>query len=274
MQDHDVRSKVMCVDSRSNTQSKGAEIVFLSLPSEYSMADEWYEIVSDDHFWIKWRFEVLRRILPKDYTWGETLEIGCGNGIVIKQIRNFYGCAIAGCDLSIEALRNVSPCFGPLYFYNIHQRRAEFEKKFSTILLMDVLEHIKNPIHFLESVNFHLKDSGRLIINVPAFQFFYSAYDRIAGHVKRYNLHVLRKELDSSGFCIDTVTYWGISMIPLLLMRKLIIRFYTRNQIIKMGFKSPAYIVDLILQTLMKVELAFSQKYFIGTSLLAIVRKK
>ena len=65
---------------------------------------------------------------------------------------------------------------------------------------MDVLEHIEEPERFLRSVFFHLSPTGRLIINVPALQIFYSKYDTLVGHLRRYDINFLRQELELAGF--------------------------------------------------------------------------
>ena len=84
------------------------KIYFLSPPTEYSMGNEWHEFAKQGHFWMKWRFNILQKIIPKDFIWGKTLEIGCGNDIVMSQIEKYYGCIVSGCDLNISALRNAS----------------------------------------------------------------------------------------------------------------------------------------------------------------------
>ncbi len=52
---------------------------------------------------------------------------------------------------------------------------------------------------FLQSVKFHLAESGILLINVPANQFFYSDYDRAAGHVRRYSMDQLAEVAEQNG---------------------------------------------------------------------------
>ena len=249
------------------------KIEFISSPSEYRMAEEWYEFATYDHFWMNWRFEILRNILPGDFCWGRTLEIGCGNGTARKQSEDHFGCTINGCDLNLAALRMAPPGRGKLYFYNIHERHPEFKGLFDTLLLLDVLEHIEAPLAFLESVGFHLKTGGTLIVNVPAVQAFYGLYDRIAGHAKRYNLNLLKKELQVKGFRIERSTYWGMSLLPFLLIRKLILPFYSRKRIIQNGFQPGSPLIDSVLKSFMRIECTILPKPPVGTSLMAITRK-
>jgi len=75
---------------------------------------------------------------------------------------------------------------------------------------------------FLQSARFHLADGGSLLINVPAHQFFHSDYDRSVGHIRRYSLSRLAKISEQNGFKVRAFTYWGLPLVPLLLVRKVI----------------------------------------------------
>jgi len=257
-----------------STFSKKNRVEFLSAPSDYSMADEWYELATTDHFWFKWRFEVLKRLMPKNYNWGETLDIGCGNGVTMEQIKKHYGCGVSGCDLNLKALKMIPAEMAPLYFYNIREKQNRLKERFSTILLLDVIEHIKDPVAFLDSVSFHLKPGGSLIVNVPAIQSFFSKYDKVAGHLRRYSTSSLSNELGAAGFQIEQASYWGFTMIPLLFMRKLMLFFCRNNKTIKIGFQPPFPMAHSILNFLGRFECSAFRRVPIGTSLAVLAKKK
>jgi SAM-dependent methyltransferase len=238
------------------------------------MADEWYEFATKEHFWMRWRFNVLKKLLPKGYSWGETLDIGAGNGLARQQIEEYYSCSVSVCDLNMYALERLPQGRGEVYFYNIQQRNKEFCGRFQTILLLDVLEHIKDPIAFLEAVYFHLKPGGKVIINLPACQFFYCGYDRVAGHVKRYAVSKIKDELQQSGFKVEDVVYWGGVLVPLLLMRKMYMPFCKDTHAIKYGFQSSSTLINSLFLLLMKIELKINPRPFIGTSLLVLASKE
>ena len=270
--EHAASDAVLLKNAELRQQYQGIE--FLSDPSNYSMADEWFDIVSPDHFWLKWRLEILKKILPVHYDWGTVLDIGCGNGMVGEQIEKYYGCKTCGCDLNLTALRMVPGGRRRLCFYNIHEQHKEFEKAFSTILLMDVLEHVDDGVEFLRSVSFHMKPEGRLIINVPAIQMFYSKYDKVAGHIKRYSMDSLTQELELAGFQIEKAVYWGMSLIPLLLVRKVILNFYSDDKVIAVGFRPVSSFVNKALDLVGRLERRIFSAVLIGTSLMIVAKKK
>jgi len=260
--------------SESFIKSKYEGIEFLSEPADYSMADDWYEIAKADHFWMQWRFKVLEKMIPCNYEWGRTLEIGCGHGVVRQQIENRFNCSVEGCDLNLDSLGMAVSGRGKLYFYNIHQRRNELKEQFSTILLLDVIEHIDEPIPFLESVSFHLKPGGKLIIGAPALPLLYSQYDVAAGHSRRYTFSLLKQQVESCGFKLEEKSYWGFCLIPVLFLRKIVLPFYRKKIVIKAGFQPPAVWIEDFFQFLRKLECRFMSKVPLGISLLAIVQKQ
>jgi hypothetical protein len=67
-------------------------IEYLSAPAEVSMADRWFEIASIDHFWVRRRFDVLRRLAGDWIANSRAMaEIGCGHGLLQRQIEDAYG---------------------------------------------------------------------------------------------------------------------------------------------------------------------------------------
>lgn len=75
----------------------------------------------------------------------------------------------------------------------------EENKRFDSILYIDVIEHIEaDKEEFLKAVN-RLKPGGHLIILVPAFNFLYNPFDKAIGHFRRYDKPMLRSLAKDSG---------------------------------------------------------------------------
>ncbi len=231
------------------------------------MGNWWFDIATTDHFWIRRRFDVMRRladgILRKSKS---AAEIGCGHGLLQCEVEDYYGLAVTGFDLNEFALRKNLSRLGPLYCYDIHQRNPEFAARFDLLLLLDVLEHIDNEEDFLQAVKFHLANAGALLINVPAHSFFYSDYDRAAGHVRRYSTYDLTKVAEENGFKIRAITYWGLPLVPLLLARKAI---PMQRHDGRVGFDSQTRAINSLLSTLARCE-PLPQK-LLGTSVMAVL---
>jgi SAM-dependent methyltransferase len=249
------------------TRRENRSITYLTPAMPVSMGDWWFDIATGDHFWIRRRFAVMRRLADSILRNSKSAaEIGCGNGLLQKEVEDYYRISVTGFDLNEVALQKNVSRLSPLYCYDIHQRNPEFSAHFDLLLLFDVLEHIDAENDFLQSAKFHLTFSGTLIINVPAHQFFHSDYDRAAGHIRRYSLKGLAGVVEQNGFKICAMTYWGLPLVPLLLARKGI----SMRGSGKAGFDSRGRTINRLLGTLARCE-TLPQR-FLGTSLMAVLK--
>lgn len=80
------------------------------------------------------------------------------------------------------------------------------------IIMMDVLEHIKDDNIFLELALDRLKVNGILIITVPAFENLFSSHDTYLKHFRRYDYIGLRKLLHSNSLHIVRSHYFYSSL--------------------------------------------------------------
>ena len=249
-------------------------IIYASAPIKVSMADSWFDIAALDHFWIRRRFDVLRHLAdPLIRNAARVAEIGCGNGLVQRQIEDHYGIEVTGFDLNELALQMNVSHQSQLYCYDIHQRSPEFRARFDVLLLLDVLEHIDDEAAFLQSTRHHMTDSGLLIIDVPAHQTFYSKYDEEVGHIRRYSIVQLAATLERSGFKIRSFTYWGLPLIPLLVARKAMLALRRTDQgIIASGFDPGSPALNYSLGWLARCE-HLPQKR-LGSSLLVVAENQ
>lgn len=234
------------------------------------MTDWYYDLASLDHFWVRRRFEVLKRMAdPLLRSAAHAAEIGCGNGLLQRSIEDHYGIPVAGFELNEVALQKNVSRVSPLYCYDIHQHYPEFRAHFDVLLVFDVLEHIENEAAFLESIKYHLAGSGTLLINVPAHRFLYSAYDRAAGHFRRYSIKSLAATVEPGGFKLRSITYWGMPLAPLLLARKVLGSIHrSQQQAYSAGFSPGRRSVNSALALLAHCE-PLPQK-ICGTSVMAV----
>jgi SAM-dependent methyltransferase len=234
------------------------------------MADAWYELASIDHFWVRRRFTVLQALAAPLITASKAMaEIGCGHGIVQRQIELAFGRCVDGFDLNEFALRNTLSRLSRVCCYNIFDRLVSLRAAFDLMFLFDVLEHIDAEDDFLQAVLFHLRPGGYLIVNVPAGQWLFSNYDRAAGHLRRYSIGSLWEVAVRNHLVLRSCTYWGLPLIPLLLIRKLMLRGRSDPaQIIQSGFDMRGPVTNNALGSLSALE-PIPQKA-LGTSVLAV----
>lgn len=245
-------------------------IEYLSPAAKVSMADQWFAIASTDHFWVRLRFSVLQKLarqwLPSTTERGE---IGCGHGLLQRQIEDAYGLPVTGFDLNDFALKQNISRVSRVCCYDIFQRDAALRSKFDVIFLFDVLEHISDQDGFLQALVFHLAPKGRVVVNVPAGQWAFSGYDRAAGHVRRYSFKTLREVAQRNGLQPQEWSYWGLPLIPILALRKVWLSGKTDQQdIIRTGFDSRSALTNTALATFSRAEPI--PQHLLGSSLMAV----
>jgi len=100
------------------------------------------------------------------------------------------------------------------------------DKKFDTIIYIDVLEHIDKSQNEIKLAKQCLKFNGRLIILVPAYNFLFNNFDKKIGHFRRYNKKTLLADINSELsivklFYLDSIGFFASLMNTFLLKKEL-----------------------------------------------------
>jgi 2-polyprenyl-3-methyl-5-hydroxy-6-metoxy-1,4-benzoquinol methylase len=243
-----------------------------------SFPSEWYELGNEEHFWFQWRLGALVLMLRELHVplneRLRVLDVGCGHSILRRQLEAFSLWVMDGTDLNEAALKVGGSSRGKVMCYDIEDKSEELYQTYDVLFLFDILEHIQKEEGFLSSALFHLKPSGWLFINVPAIECLYSYYDEIAGHIRRYDKAMLFRATKHLPLVIKDMRYWGLSMIPVLLLRKIIlVKGKSKTRALRMGFKPPSQGVHAILKSVMRFELSVLRNPGLGTSLLVAAKK-
>jgi len=256
-----------------------SRIEFLTPIRLIAFPDEWYEINAEEHFWFEWRARAASALirtasLPVDQPL-RVLDIGCGTGITCRQLRRTTTWTFDGADLNVDAL---SRCDlggpGRILCYDLLEKRPEFHERYDVAILFDVVEHIEDTRPFLEAVLYHLKPGGVVLVNVPALMGLYGVYDTVAGHFRRYTRQTLADEFTPFEATVLDQKYWGFSMVPLLWVRKLVLRGRTDEATtIRTGFRPPSSLAHRILKGAMSLETAVLKSPPLGSSVMSAVRK-
>jgi dolichyl-phosphate beta-glucosyltransferase len=69
----------------------------------------------------------------------------------------------------------------------------------SVVCLLDVIEHLEDPVTTLGQARAALAPGGRVVVNVPAHAWLWSTADVELGHHRRYTRRLLREHLAAAG---------------------------------------------------------------------------
>ena len=107
------------------------------------------------------RNQRIKATLP--YLKGRILDFGCGSGAVADMVeaKSYFGVEID--DVSIELARLKYPD------HQFDRKLPASDYKFKTIIALAVIEHVKSPSKFLESLSVHLdtSPSSSIVLTTP-----------------------------------------------------------------------------------------------------------
>lgn len=86
--------------------------------------------------------------------------------------------------------------------------------QFDTVVCLNVLEHVRDPLQSLRNVHDVLAPGGRLVLYVPAGQKLYSSLDEVLGHRTRYSQEMLREEFQKTGFTVEVMKDFNRISVP------------------------------------------------------------
>lgn len=188
----------------------------------------WFDVlaeVEERHFWFRARNGVIatavRRLLPELGPSPRLLEVGCGNGYVLKMLREICpGAKLTGMDLFQEGLEHARQrCHCTLVPGDI--LNAPFaDGSFDLIGMFDVLEHLPDDRRALGALWSLLAPGGGVVLTVPACRALWSYFDEIGGHYRRYERAGLASRFVECGFEVSYITHFMTTLFPLVWMAR------------------------------------------------------
>jgi len=148
------------------------------------------------------------------------LEVGCGRGIVVKSLQD------AGIDCAGVEIANVRPVHAVAQHISVGIDAVELSygerQRYDTILLLDVIEHISEPVIFLRNLANAFPNLSHIIVTVPARHELWSNYDEFYGHYRRYTPELLEALSTELRWRLNRKSYFFHSLyLPAWLLVKL-----------------------------------------------------
>lgn len=236
---------------------------------------------TEDWFW--WNVstrKIFFDIIDQKNIHGRILDVGCGTGGVLNDLRNRPNTTV-GCDYSSEALdycrsRGLSDlvkCSGTHLSFR--------DNSLSLLMSIDVIEHVDEEDECIAEMVRVCKSGGYILVHVPSFEILWTDKDDVNHHRRRYRKKQLENLLQRHGMHVETLFYINTFMFPLGLLRAFIqrVKWSVRPKPkFSFGTISHIYKVSPFVNRLMNAVMAFEyrllgQRAPFGMSLVCLARK-
>lgn len=108
----------------------------------------------------------LARLIGRDR---RVLELGCGYGVITRQLVVGQGCRVTGVEIDRDSAEHARPWLESLFVGNLEDPSwlDHVRGPYDVIVSADVIEHLRDPEPVLRQLVDMLADDGRIVLSVP-----------------------------------------------------------------------------------------------------------
>lgn len=152
-----------------------------------------YRELYERHWWWRAREDlILDTLRGLRSTWGSILDVGCGDGLFFEKLQKLG--EVEGIEMDPTGVTPGGPWRDRIQVRPFDEG-FQPARRYSLVLLLDVLEHFRDPLRCLKRALDLLEPHGTLLITVPAFRVLWTSHDDLNHHHTRYT----RKSLAALG---------------------------------------------------------------------------
>jgi SAM-dependent methyltransferase len=170
-----------------------------------------YRTLFERHWWWRARerviLDALRAHQPAD-GWRDVLDVGCGDGLFFDRLGELPGVR------TVEGVEPAADLVNPLGPHGAHIHVAPFDESFdvgrrySLVLMLDVLEHLSDPQSALQHAVSLLAPGGVFLATVPAFEALWTRHDDLNHHFIRFRKRTFAPIARAAGLDIKESRYF------------------------------------------------------------------
>jgi SAM-dependent methyltransferase len=178
---------------------------------------ERYRELYEKHWWWRARTKLITATLDRlrpAQGWENILDIGCGDGLYFGHLAQLG--QVEGIEPSSALVSADNPYRDRIHLCPFDQNFRP-GKRYSLVLMLDVLEHLQDPAAALRQVSELLTSEGRFVATVPAFMSLWTSHDDLNHHFTRYTKARLVALAGQNGLEVKEALYFYHWTCPLKL---------------------------------------------------------
>jgi SAM-dependent methyltransferase len=183
--------------------------------------------VESTSFWCRTRNrivgDVIRRFTDTSRPL-DMLEIGCGIGGVVSELRRFGHLKLTASEIYIQALRYARERVPGVDFIQLDATAIPFRGEFDIVGAFDVLEHIDDEERVIAGVHEALRPGGLFLVTVPQHKWMWSTLDELVCHKRRYTRSELLAKLRRGRFDVRFCSSFVTTLFPAMAASRLLAR--------------------------------------------------
>ncbi|MEA2397558.1 MAG: hypothetical protein QOK25_1114, partial [Thermoleophilaceae bacterium] len=189
--------------------------------------------VERTHWWLAaLRDLVAETLAARSEPGARVLDVGCSTGHVLNRLPASYD--RVGVDADAEAVALAARLRPDVRFLHASADELPFEDAaFDAVIATDVLSdaRVRDDAVALREIRRVIRPGGVLIVQVPAYQWLWSAHDVAVGTARRYTRPALRRLLAGAGLEPVRVSYRVTALFPAAVLHRLAARGSDRGDV-------------------------------------------
>jgi SAM-dependent methyltransferase len=186
--------------------------------------------VEASSFWCRSRNRILRQTLTRFADRSQSLdmlEIGCGIGGVVGELRQLPNLRLTASEISLQGLRHARARFPDVDFIQLDATDIPFRRDFDIVGAFDVLEHIEADERVIRGVHEALRPGGLFVVTVPQYQWMWSSLDEVVCHKRRYGRSELLRKFKRNNFDVLYCSSFVTVLFPAMAASRMLARART-----------------------------------------------
>ncbi len=235
--------------------------------------DELIEL-EDNYWWHVAKRELVTKIVTSEFPAPARLvEGGIGSARNLVEFQKL-GYDVCGFDLMSESVDHArSRGLNNVEVQDLGLPWPLEPDSIDVVLMLDVLEHMEDPVVVLQHAKKTLKTGGGIVFTVPCYPWLYSDWDKSLGHYRRYTKLEMREHAQRAGLTVDFMSHWNGFSLPAALAVRGYEKVFPRDR--KPEFPRVSRAMNRTLLTMAKIERGWMRAISmpVGLSLVGVMRK-